>query len=98
MSWRLVPSAVAVGLAVLFGALPAATPVRAAGQYVILGGGSRSCGSWLQLRSQALPDSATLQSWVLGYITSVNANLLTATGDAAWSWEYIPVGDVLADG
>jgi hypothetical protein len=46
-------------------------------QYVIFGAGSRPCGSWLQLRSQALPDSAVLQSWVLGYVTSVNANLLS---------------------
>jgi hypothetical protein len=37
----------------------------------------------LQLRSQALPDSAVLQSWVLGYITSVNANVLTINKDVA---------------
>ena len=50
-------------------------------QYVIFGAGSRPCGSWLQLRSQALPDSAVLQSWVLGYVTSVNANLLSVNQD-----------------
>jgi hypothetical protein len=63
-------------------------------QYVIFGAGSRPCGSWLQLRSQALPDSAVLQSWVLGYVTSVNANLLSvnqdvtggAVPDALFSW------------
>ena len=49
--------------------------------YVIFGAGSRPCGSWLQLRSQAQPDSAMLQSWVLGYITSVNAHELTITKD-----------------
>ena len=61
-----------------------AAPARAAGQYVIFGAGSRPCGSWLDLRSQALPDSAVLQSWVLGYITSVNANLLTSSSDVTF--------------
>lgn len=63
-------------------------------QYVIFGAGGRPCGSWLQLRSQALPDSAVLQSWVLGYVTSVNANLLSvhrdvtggAQPDALFTW------------
>jgi hypothetical protein len=84
-----------VWLAILFLALSVAAPARAASnQYVILGAGSRPCGSWLQLRSQALPESAILQSWVLGYVTSVNANLLSvnqdvtagATPDALFSW------------
>lgn len=35
----------------------------------------------MQVRSQALPDATVLQSWVLGYITSVNANLLTSSSD-----------------
>jgi len=83
-------------LAILFLVLSAvAGPSRAASnQYVILGAGSRPCGSWLQLRSQALPESAILQSWLLGYVTSVNANLLSvnqdvtagATPDALFSW------------
>jgi hypothetical protein len=82
-------------LAVFLAMLLFAAPAHAAGnQYVILGAGSRPCGSWLQVRSQALPDSAILQSWVLGYVTSVNANLLSVnrdvTGDAApdalFSW------------
>ena len=34
-------------------ALLNAAPVRAASEYVILGAGSRPCGSWLQVRSQA---------------------------------------------
>lgn len=67
---------------------------RAGNEYVIFGAGSRPCGSWLQIRSQALPDSAILQSWVLGYVTSVNANLLSvnqdvsvgAAPDALYSW------------
>lgn len=75
-------------------ALLSAAPVRAASEYVILGAGSRPCGSWLQVRSQALPDSAVLQSWVLGYVTSVNANFLNsspdvtqgANPDALFSW------------
>jgi hypothetical protein len=84
-----------VWLAILFLALSVAAPCRAAGnQYVIFGAGSRPCGSWLQLRSQALPESAILQSWVLGYVTSVNANLLSvdqdvtagAAPDALFSW------------
>jgi hypothetical protein len=82
-------------LAILFLALSVAATARAANQYVIFGAGSRPCGSWLQLRSQALPESAILQSWVLGYVTSVNANLLSvnqddvtagATPDALFSW------------
>ena len=71
-----------------------AMPAQAANQYVIFGGGSRPCGSWLQLRSQAAPDSAVLQSWVLGYVTGVNANLLSInqdvtggmTADALFGW------------
>jgi hypothetical protein len=63
--------------------LISAVPARAASEYVILGAGGRPCGSWLQVRNQALPDSAVLQSWVLGYITSVNANLLTSSPDVA---------------
>jgi hypothetical protein len=63
--------------------LLAAVPARAGNEYAILGAGSRPCGSWLQARSQAAPDSAVLQSWVLGYITSVNANVLTVASDVA---------------
>jgi hypothetical protein len=73
---------------------PPAFAASQTNQYVIFGAGSRPCGSWLQLRSQALPDSAVLQSWVLGYVTSVNANLLSvnqdvtggAAPDALFSW------------
>lgn len=74
--------AAAERLAVFFAALLFAAPALAAGnQYVILGAGGRPCGSWLQVRSQALPDSALLQSWVLGYVTSANANLLSVNRD-----------------
>jgi len=74
--------------------LSLAAPARAGDQYVIFGAGSRPCGSWLQVRSQALPDSTVLQSWVLGYITSINANVLKisqdvasgASSDALFSW------------
>jgi hypothetical protein len=77
--------------------LSANFPARGANQttqYVIFGAGSRPCGSWLQLRSQALPDSAVLQSWLLGYVTGVNANLLSvdqdvsggATPNALFTW------------
>jgi hypothetical protein len=64
-------------------AMLSVAPVHAANQYTILGAGSRPCGSWLQARSEATPESATLQSWVLGYVTSVNANLLTVSQDVA---------------
>ncbi len=71
-----------------------AVPAHGKNEYAIFGAGGRSCGSWLQVRSQALSDRAVLQSWVLGYITSVNANLLTssedvtsgADPDALFSW------------
>ena len=83
--------------AVLLALVAASFPALGANQtnqYVIFGAGSRPCGSWLQLRSQALPDSAVLQSWVLGYVTSVNANLLSvnqdvtggAQPDAVFTW------------
>jgi hypothetical protein len=63
--------------------LSLAAPARAGDAYVIFGAGGRPCGSWLQVRSQASPDSAMLQSWVLGYITSVNANVLMVSRDVA---------------
>jgi hypothetical protein len=80
--------------AAVFALIAFIPPARTANQYVIFGAGSRPCGSWLQVRSQALPDSAVLQSWVLGYVTSVNANLLSvnrdvtdgASPDALFSW------------
>jgi hypothetical protein len=84
MRWGDTPSAAATRRAAAFLlVLLFATPVRAGNEYVILGAGSRPCGSWLQARSQASPDSAVLQSWVLGYITSINANVLTITQDIA---------------
>ena len=91
---RICTPAAAERLAIFLVVLLFTAPARASNQYVIFGAGSRPCGSWLQLRSQALPDSAILQSWVLGYVTSVNANLLSVnrdvTGDAApetlFSW------------
>jgi hypothetical protein len=71
------------GLAAVFVVLLATPPAHAGSQYVIFGAGSRPCGSWLQVRTQALPEDAVLQSWVLGYITSVNANLLSVTQDVS---------------
>ena len=87
------PAAI-VRLAVFVCALSSAATVHAGNEYVIFGAGSRPCGNWLQLRSQALPDSVILQSWVLGYVTSINANLLSvsqdvsggAAPDALYSW------------
>jgi hypothetical protein len=82
MRWGVALSAMAGGCVGAFWVFYSfSVPARAADQYTILGAGGRPCGSWLLVRSQALPDSAVLQSWVLGYITSVNANLLTSTGD-----------------
>jgi hypothetical protein len=76
------PAAIAAGwAAALLASILLAVPADAGDQYVILGAGGRPCGSWLQVRSQALPDSAVLQSWLLGYITSVNANLLSVNQD-----------------
>lgn len=82
MRWGSPPAAdVYAGMAVFLLALLSVMPAQAANQYVILGAGSRPCGSWLDERSQALPESAALQSWVLGYFTSVNANFLTSSAD-----------------
>jgi hypothetical protein len=76
------PNAVAAGRAALaLLALLWAVPAQAGNGYSILGAGGRPCGNWLRARSQAAPDSAVLQSWVLGYITSINANVLTVTSD-----------------
>ena len=76
-------SAASVGrAAVLFLATSiAAAPAGRAGEYTILGAGSRPCGSWLQARGQATPESTVMQSWLLGYITSINAHELTITKD-----------------
>ena len=84
LRWRNTSAAIAARCVLAFLAIvPLAVSARAGDQYVILGAGSRPCGSWLQARSQALPDSAMLQSWVLGYITSVNANVLAISPDIA---------------
>jgi hypothetical protein len=88
------PACAAGRAGVIFATVLFAAPAHASDQYVIFGAGGRPCGSWLQVRSQALPDSAVLQSWVLGYVTSVNANVLTvnqdvtggANPDALFSW------------
>jgi hypothetical protein len=66
---------------VLVAALTAS--ICAAGEYTILGAGSRPCGSWLQARSQVSPEGAVMQSWLLGYITSINAHELSITKDIA---------------
>jgi hypothetical protein len=82
MRWSDAPPTCAAGYAgVMFAIVLFAASAYASDQYVILGAGGRPCGSWLQVRSQALPDSAMLQSWVLGYVTSVNANVLTVGQD-----------------
>ena len=84
MNWGGALSVCAAGRAGIIAAIVTlAGPARASDQYVILGAGGRPCGNWLQVRSQALPDSAVLQSWVLGYVTSVNANVLTVNQDVA---------------
>ena len=84
MRWRDAPSAQVARRAGLIAAVALfAVPSYASDQYVIFGAGGRPCGNWLQVRSQALPDSAVLQSWVLGYVTSVNANVLTVGQDVA---------------
>jgi hypothetical protein len=94
MRWGDAPAAPTGWVAACLVVLMFAAPAHGKNEYVIFGAGGRSCGSWLQVRSQALPDSAVLQSWVLGYITSVNANLLTssedvtsgASSDALFTW------------
>ena len=69
--------------AILLLALALWAPISIAGEYTILGAGSRPCGSWLQARSQVTPESSVMQSWLLGYITSINAHELTITKDIA---------------
>lgn len=69
--------------AILLFALALWAPISTAGEYTILGAGSRPCGSWLQARSQVTPESSVMQSWLLGYITSINAHELTITKDIA---------------
>ena len=82
--WQTSPAraaAAAAGAVFILLTLSAASPSRAANEYTILGAGSRPCGSWLRLRSQAAADSVVLQSWVLGYLTGINANVLTLSAD-----------------
>jgi hypothetical protein len=67
------------GLLLLAIATPAT--VHGSGQYTILGAGSQPCGQWLRARSEATPEASVLQSWLLGYLTSVNANALSVTQD-----------------
>jgi hypothetical protein len=67
----------------LLAVLVLSAPRCAAGEYTIIGAGGRPCGAWLQARSQATPESAIMQSWLLGYITSINAHELTITPDIA---------------
>lgn len=75
--------AVAAGNAAAFAlVLLFVPPLYAGGEYTILGAGGRPCGSWLQARNPST-EREVLQSWVLGYITSVNANVLTTTQDVA---------------
>ena len=69
--------------AILLLALELWARISIAGEYTILGAGSRPCGSWLQARSQVTPESSVMQSWLLGYITSINAHELTITKDIA---------------
>ncbi|HYM72167.1 MAG TPA: hypothetical protein VET89_04235 [Stellaceae bacterium] len=71
------------GIALLAASLALSSPIYAASEYTILGAGSRPCGAWLQARSQAVPESGVMQSWLLGYITSFNAHNLTLTSDIA---------------
>ena len=67
----------------LLGALALFAPAGAASEYTIYGVGGRPCGSWLQARTQTGTESALMQSWLLGYITSVNAYQLTISSDIA---------------
>jgi hypothetical protein len=84
LRWGDPPATISTGLAAVAIVLLLAAPsARAGNQYVIFGAGGRPCGSWLQMRTQALPENAVLQSWVLGYITSANANLLSVTRDVS---------------
>jgi hypothetical protein len=63
-------SAVAIAGAVLTPALgrAATSPLN----YTILGAGNLSCGSWKAHRSSHDAYEATMESWVLGFVTSQN--------------------------
>lgn len=71
----------AVGL--FLAALTLSAANSTAVEYAILGAGGRPCGSWLKARGESSPESAIMQSWLLGYVTSINAHELTITKDIA---------------
>ncbi len=54
---------------------------------MIFGSKQWPCGNWL-LGAQpgAARQRAVLQNWVLGYVASVNANVLTVSRDVASGW------------
>ena len=49
--------------------------------YDVLGQGNHSCGQWLQERPRGNFNSYLMQAWLLGYVTSVNANVLEKDSD-----------------
>ena len=60
--------------------------------YVILGVGSKSCGTWTQVRhGRKNLGVAAYQNWVTGFLTAANKSqtndiLKDADADALWTW------------
>jgi len=69
--------------ALLFAAAAAFASAAPASEYTIYGVGGRPCAAWLRARAQPASDSTIMQSWLLGYVTSVNAYQLTISADVA---------------
>ena len=49
--------------------------------FVILGGGTESCGTWTKERRHRDLASYVLESWVLGYISAINVHVLKNSED-----------------
>ncbi len=52
-----------------------------ADQATILGPNRVSCGRWLELQKNDVPRTLSLQGWILGYLSGVNASGVETTAD-----------------
>lgn len=70
--------ALIVGLVWLSSALPVM-----ARDYMIRGSGTKSCGKWVEDHQKQTMAGLADDSWLMGYITAVNAHVLTKSSDIA---------------
>jgi len=71
-------------MAVSFGATTSDAKPDANGQYMVLGTGGSSCGTWASDHSPLTVTGQAEDSWILGYVTAFNvwgAGTSNASGD-----------------